>query len=88
MTPSQALQIGAVTFALLGTWCLRKPGRLAPWGFAAWLVSNPLAMVFMAMNEHWWLFAQHGAFLLLAIEGTWYWLIAPRRPHGSEGQQG
>lgn len=75
-----ALQILASAFALLGTWMLRKPGRLAPWGFVAWLVSNPAAMVFMAISEHWWFFAQHLLFFLLALEGAWNWLIAPRLP--------
>lgn len=74
-----ALQVAASFFALLGTWLLRKPSRWAPWGFVAWLVSNPLAMAFMALNGHWWFCAQHAVFLVLAIEATWQWLIAPRR---------
>jgi hypothetical protein len=75
MTP--ALQICAVAFALLGTWLLRKPGRWMPYGFVAWLVSNPLAMVFMALNGHWWLFAQHLVFFVLAGESVWHWLVLP-----------
>lgn len=73
-----ALQVSAFAFALLGTWLLRKPGRWWPWAFVAWLVSNPMAMVFMALQGHWWFVAQHLLFLLLAIESTWNWLIAPR----------
>jgi hypothetical protein len=72
-----ALQICAVAFALLGTWLMRKPGRWMPWGFVAWLVSNPLAMVFMALSGNWWFFAQHVIFLALAGEGAWNWLVKP-----------
>jgi hypothetical protein len=73
-----ALQICAAAFALLGTWLIRKPGRWMPFGFVAWLVSNPAAMVFMALNGHWWFFAQHLVFFALAVESVWNWLIAPR----------
>lgn len=72
------LQVLASGFALLGTWLLRKPGRLAPYGFVAWLVSNPAAMAFMAMQGHWLFFLQHLVFFLLAIDGCWNWLVAPR----------
>jgi len=75
--PLLALQVVACTFALLGTWLLRKPGRWAPWGFAAWLVSNPASMVFMAANGHWWFFWLHFAFLVLAALGVWHWLLQP-----------
>ena len=64
--------------ALLGTFLLRKPGRWAPWGFVPWLVSNPAAMVFMAINGHWAYFAQHLVFFLLAVDGTWHWLVKPQ----------
>ena len=87
MTPALTLQICASAFALLGTWLLRKPGRLAPWGFVAWLVSNPLAMLFMALNGHWWFFIQHLVFFLLAIDGAWNWLIAPRLFNIPRGEQ-
>jgi hypothetical protein len=72
------LQICASLFALLGTWLLRKPGPRAPWGFVAWLVSNPAAMVAMALQGNWPFFVQHLIFFLLAIESAWCWLIAPR----------
>ena len=72
-----ALQIGAVAFALVGTWLMRKPGRWMPYGFVAWLVSNPLAMVFMAIDGNWWFVAQHLVFFVLALEGTWNWLAKP-----------
>lgn len=72
-----ALQILASCIALLGAWLLRRPGRLAPWAFVAWMVSNPTAMVFMAINGHWWFFAQHLAFFALAAESTWHWLVLP-----------
>jgi len=72
------LQILASGFALLGTFLLRKPGRVAPWGFVAWLVSNPAAMAFMALQGNWVFFAQHLVFFLLAVDGTWNWLLAPR----------
>jgi hypothetical protein len=71
------LQICAVAFALLGTWLLRKPGRWMPWAFVAWLVSNPLAMLFMAINGSWWFFVQYAIFFALAIEGSWHWLVKP-----------
>jgi hypothetical protein len=71
------LQICASTFALLGTWLLRKPGPRAPWGFVAWLVSNPAAMVFMALQGHWLFVLQHLVFFLLALESVWYWLVLP-----------
>ena len=73
-----ALQICSAAFALLGTWLLRKPGPWAPWAFVCWLVSNPLAVVFMGLNGHWWLAMQHLVFLLLAAEGVWHWLLAPQ----------
>lgn len=73
-----ALQVMSSAFALLGAWLLRKPTRWTPWAFAAWLVSNPAAMVFMALNGHWWFFAQHTVFLLLAIESAWHWLVKPQ----------
>ncbi|MGE4241750.1 hypothetical protein [Ramlibacter sp.] len=73
-----ALQILASGFALLGTYLLRKPGPAAPWGFVAWLVSNPAAMTFMALQGNWVFFAQHLVFFILAVDGTWNWLVAPR----------
>lgn len=72
-----ALQICAVAIALLGAWLLRKPGRWMPYGFVAWVVSNPLTMVFMAINGHWWFVALHLAFFLLALEGLWHWKVQP-----------
>lgn len=76
LDPLFALQAVTIVFALLGTWLLRKPGRWAPWGFVAWLVSNPAAMVFMAANQHWGFFALHTAFLVLAALGVWHWIVA------------
>lgn len=73
-----ALQIATFTFSALGAWLLRKPGRWWAWAFVAWMVSNPIAMVFMALQGHWWFFAQHLLFLLLAAESAWNWLVAPR----------
>jgi hypothetical protein len=78
MTLALALQICSSVFALLGTWLIRKPGRWMPWGFTLWLISNPAAMAFMAMHGHWWFFAQHLAFFVLAIESVWHWLVRPR----------
>lgn len=72
-----ALQICAAAVAILGAWLVRKPGRWMRYGFVAWLVSNPLAMVFMAINGFWWLFAQNLVFFALAVEGAWHWLVKP-----------
>lgn len=73
------LQITASFFALLGAWLLRKPGRWAPWGFATWLVSNPAAMAFMALEGHWLFFVQHLVFLVFAAESVWHWMVLPKR---------
>jgi hypothetical protein len=73
-----ALQICATCFALLGTWLVRKPGRWMPFGFVAWLVSNPAAMVFMALQGNWPFFIQHLVFFALAIESVWHWLVLPK----------
>jgi hypothetical protein len=78
MTVDFLLQVCASAFALAGTFLLRKPSRVAPWGFVCWLVSNPAAMAFMAINGHWWFFLQHAVFFFLAIDGVWNWLILPR----------
>jgi hypothetical protein len=71
------LQICASCFALAGAWLLRKPGRWAPWGFVTWLVSNPAAMAFMALQGHWLFFLQHLVFFILAGESVWNWLVLP-----------
>lgn len=78
MTALLLLQICASSFALLGAWMLRKPGRRAPWGFVTWLVSNPAAMAFMALQGHWLFFLQHLVFFIFAAESVWNWLVAPR----------
>ncbi len=80
-----ALQVLASAFALLGTWLLRKPGRWMPWGFACWLVSNPAAMLFLALHGHWVLFAQHLVFFVLALDGVWHWLVRPGIEHNLRG---
>jgi hypothetical protein len=79
-----ALQIFAVVFALLGTWLLRKPGPWMPWAFVAWLVSNPLSMLFMAIQGNWWFFTQYAIFFALAIEGAWHWLVKPALKQAEE----
>jgi hypothetical protein len=78
MTALMLLQICASGFALVGAWLLRKPGRWAPWGFVTWLVSNPAAMAFMALQGHWLFFLQHLVFFIFAAESVWNWLVAPR----------
>jgi hypothetical protein len=35
-------------------------------------------MAFMALQGHWLFFLQHTVFFVLAIDGTWNWLVAPR----------
>ncbi len=77
MTVLLALQICAFAFALTGAWLLRKPGRRAPWGFVTWLVSNPAAMAFMALQGHWLFFLQHLVFFIFALESVWNWLVLP-----------
>ncbi len=77
LSPALVLQICASFFALLGAWLLRKPGPRASWGFVTWLVSNPAAMAFMAMQGHWLFFLQHLVFFLLAAESVWNWLWLP-----------
>lgn len=84
MTWLDFLQICASAFGLLGTWLLRKPGKWAPWGFVAWLVSNPAAMAFMWLKGDWLFFAQFAVFWALAMEGTWCWLVAPRLSNFNE----
>lgn len=77
MSVDLSLQVTASVMALLGTWLIRKPGRWMPLGFVAWLVSNPAAMVFMAMHGHWWFFCQHLMFFLFALESVWHWIVKP-----------
>lgn len=72
------LQIWSVGFALFGTWLIRKPGRWMPFGFLAWLVSNPTAMVVMALQGNWPFFVMHLVFFWWAIESVWNWLVLPR----------
>jgi hypothetical protein len=79
MTTLLALQICASSFALLGAFLLRRPGPRAPWGFVTWLVSNPAAMVFMALQGHWLFFLQHLVFFAFAAESVWHWLVLPAR---------
>jgi hypothetical protein len=78
MTGLLLLQICASCFALAGAFLLRKPGRWAPWAFVTWLVSNPAAMAFMALQGHWLFFLQHLVFSIFAAESVWHWLVAPR----------
>lgn len=81
MTSVDLLETLATMLGLLGAWLVRKPGRWFAWGFAVWVVSNPLAMVFMALHGHWRFFAVHAAYLLMALEGVQHWLVAPRLSH-------
>lgn len=78
MTGIDVLETLATVLGLWGAYLVSKPGRWFAWGFVLWLVSNPLAMVFMAIHGHWRFFAVHGAYLAMAGHGAWHWLVRPR----------
>lgn len=77
MDAMDGLQVLASLLGLSGAFLVRKPGRWMPWGFVAWLVSNPAAMLFMALSGHWLFFLQHAAFTALAFDGVRNWLVLP-----------
>ena len=74
---TNVLEAASATLGLLGTALMVKPSRFAPWGFVAWLISNPCAMALMFIQGQWWLFAQFTVYWVLALVAVWNWLVKP-----------
>ena len=77
MTLALVFQILAALFGMAGAWLLRNPDHRAPWAFVLWLVSNPCAIAFSALQGNWWMAAMFTLYFLLAIESTFNWLVKP-----------
>lgn len=67
------LELFATAGGLLGTWLIRKPGRWMRWGFVCWCFSNPAAMAFMYLNQHWALLLQVTVYWALALVSVRNW---------------
>lgn len=77
MTTPALIEILAAVCGLIGTLLLATKGRLAGWGFAAFLGSNAGWLTFSYTHTHWWMFAQQVGFTLSSLVGIWVWLIEP-----------
>jgi len=73
-----AIEWIAAAFAVLGTVLLAMRGRLAGWGFVAYLASNVGWLAFAWIQRDWAILAQNLAFLASSILGIWVWLVRPR----------
>jgi hypothetical protein len=61
-----------------GTLLLATKGRLAGWGFVAYLGSNLGWVVFAYEHGHTKLLAQHLIFAVSSSVGVWVWIVRPR----------
>jgi nicotinamide riboside transporter PnuC len=61
-----------------GTLLLATKGRLAGWGFVAFLASNLGWVVFALEHGHTKLLAQHLIFAVSSSVGVWVWLVKER----------
>jgi hypothetical protein len=67
-----------LVFGVAGTLLLATKGRLAGWGFVAFLGSNLGWIVFAREHDHSKLLAQHLIFSTCSLVGVWVWLVQPR----------
>lgn len=75
---SLLIELTAATFGVLGTVLLALNGRLAGWGFVAYLASNAGWIAFAWIHSHWGMLAQQLAFTASSLLGIWVWLVRPR----------
>lgn len=72
------IELTAAMFGVLGTVLLAMNGRLAGWGFVAYLASNTGWIAFAWIHSHWGMLAQQLAFTASSLLGIWVWLVRPR----------
>lgn len=73
------VDFAGLVFGVAGTLLLATKGRLAGWGFVAFLVSNLGWIVFAHEHGHTKLLAQHLIFAGSSLVGVWFWLVKPGR---------
>ena len=71
------IEITAALCGLTGTLLLATKGRLAGWGFVAFLGSNAGWLAFAWHQGHQFMFIQQVGFTLSSFIGIWKWLIEP-----------
>jgi hypothetical protein len=67
-----------LVFGVAGTLLLATKGRLAGWGFVAFLASNAGWLAFAQAHGHTKLLAQHVIFAASSLIGVYVWLIKDR----------
>jgi hypothetical protein len=72
------VDFAGLVFGVAGTLLLATKGRLAGWGFVAFLGSNLGWILFAYEHAHVKLLAQHLIFSVSSLFGVWMWLLWPR----------
>ncbi len=79
------LDFAGLVCGVAGTLLLAMKGRLAGWGFVAYLASNVAWMTFAHDHALTKLFAQHAIFAVSSLLGIWMWLFRPRLRNSPTG---
>jgi len=69
------VDFAGLVFGVSGNLLLATKGRLAGWGFVAFLVSNLAWIAFGLGHGHVNLVTQHAIFAVCSLVGVWIWLL-------------
>lgn len=75
--PYALVELFAAACGLLGSLLLALKGRVAPWGWAFFALSNIGWIAFAYGHSHWFLLVQQIGFSITSAVGIWKWLIQP-----------
>jgi hypothetical protein len=75
LTTSQALECFSAAVSIAGAEMLSRKNRLAPWGWAAWLLGNITFLAFALMNHFWALLVMQIWFMRTSLRGIQNYLI-------------
>lgn len=75
--PLTLVELFASACGLLGSLLLALKGRVAPWGWVFFALSNAGWIAFSYGYSHWFLLVQQIGFSITSAIGIWKWLIEP-----------
>lgn len=75
--PLTLVELFASACGLLGSLLLALKGRVAPWGWVFFALSNAGWLAFSYGYSHWFLLVQQIGFSITSAIGIWKWLLEP-----------
>jgi len=78
LQPLVLVELFASTCGLIGSLLLAMKGRIAPWGWVFFALSNIGWITFSYGYSHWFFLVQQIGFSITSAIGIWKWLIEPR----------